>query len=61
MHIKELREKSVEDRKKVLLESKKELMNLRFQGRSGQLDNTARMREVRKTIARIKMLNSESK
>ena len=33
---------------------KEELFNLRFQLATGQLDNTARLKEVRKTIARIK-------
>ncbi len=36
-----------------------ELFNLRFQRASGQLTNTARVREVRKTIARIKTLLRE--
>lgn len=35
-------------------ELKEELFNLRFQKAIGQLDNTARIKEVRKTIARIK-------
>ncbi|MEN0651895.1 MULTISPECIES: 50S ribosomal protein L29 [Hyphobacterium] len=37
-----------------LLKLKKEQFNLRFQGASGQLENTARIRQVRRTIARIK-------
>ena len=38
-----------------LAETRKELFNLRFQLASGQLDNTARLREVRKDIARLSM------
>ena len=36
-----------------LVAAKKELFNLRFQNATNQLDNTARIREVRKNIARI--------
>ena len=39
-----------------LNDSYQELFNLRFQRASGQLKNTARVREVRRTIARIKTL-----
>jgi len=38
-----------------LAETRKELFNLRFQLATGQLDNTARLREVRKDIARLSM------
>ena len=38
---------------------KEELFNLRFQQATGQLENTARLRQVRKTIARIKTILSE--
>lgn len=54
MIAKELREKSVDDLKADLLVLKKEQFNLRFQQSSGELDNTARMRTVRRDIARIK-------
>jgi large subunit ribosomal protein L29 len=40
-------------------EYKKELFNLRFQLATGQLENTARLRQVRKTIARIKTVLRE--
>jgi large subunit ribosomal protein L29 len=39
-----------------LSESKEELFNLRFQNATGQLDNTARLGQVRKDIARIETL-----
>ena len=40
-------------------ELKKELFGLRFQHATGQLENTARLREVRKSIARIKTILTE--
>ena len=42
-----------------LNEAKEELFNLRFQNATGQLDNTARLRQVRKDIARIETLLRE--
>ncbi len=42
--------------KSQLLDLKKEQFNLRFQRASGQLENTARMRQVRRDVARIKTL-----
>ena len=54
----ELRGKTSDELTDLLLDSKKELFNLRFQRASGQLENTARIREVRRNIARVKtMLN----
>lgn len=38
---------------------KEELFNLRFQQATGQLENTARLRQIRKNIARIKTILSE--
>ena len=43
-----------------LLQLKKEQFNLRFQRATGQLENTARVREVRRDIARIKTLLAEA-
>ena len=57
----ELRGKTVDELNDLLLSSKKELFNLRFQRASGQLENTARIREVRRDVARVKtMLNATS-
>ena len=42
-----------------LLKLKKEQFNLRFQGATGQLENTVRVREVRRDIARVKTIKSE--
>ena len=42
-----------------LINLKKEQFNLRFQGATGQIENTARIREVRRTVARIKTVQGE--
>ena len=54
MKAEELRAKSGAELSTMLLQLKKEQFNLRFQQAGGQLDNTARVREVRRDIARIK-------
>lgn len=54
MKAQELLGKSEDELKTELLDLKKEQFNLRFQQASGQLENTARMRQVRRDIARIK-------
>ena len=51
--VQELNTKTEEDLRQELTLAKKELFNLRFQNATNQLDNTARIREVRKNIARI--------
>ena len=57
----ELRAKSRDDLKEQLLELKKEQFNLRFQKATGQLENTARVREVRRDVARIKTILAETR
>lgn len=52
----ELRTKSPDQLSEQLLELKKEQFNLRFQKATGQLENTARVREVRRDIAKIKTI-----
>jgi large subunit ribosomal protein L29 len=52
----ELRTRSEDELKDSLLGLRKEAFNLRFQRASGQLENTARIREVRRDIARIKTI-----
>ncbi len=52
-YVKELQAQSVEQLQAQLVDAKKELFNLRFQNATNQLDNTARIKEVRKNIARI--------
>jgi large subunit ribosomal protein L29 len=52
----DLRTKSPDELTDTLLGLRKEQFNLRFQQASGQLENTARVREVRRDIARIKTI-----
>ena len=52
-YMNELNSKSVDDLQKDLVAAKKELFNLRFQNATNQLDNTSRIKDVRKNIARI--------
>ena len=58
--VKELRGKSVEELNQELVAAKKELFNLRFQDATNQLDNTSRIKEVRKNIARIQTMITEA-
>lgn len=55
----DLRPKTDDELKDQLTELQKEQFNLRFQGASGQLEDTARVRTVRRDIARIKTLLNE--
>ena len=57
--VKELRGKSVEELNQELVAAKKELFNLRFQNATNQLDNTSRIKEVRRNIARIQTVSTE--
>ncbi|MBD5454502.1 MAG: 50S ribosomal protein L29 [Lachnospiraceae bacterium] len=52
-YVEDLRQKSDAELAQELVDAKKELFNLRFQNATNQLDNTARIKEVRKNIARI--------
>ena len=52
-YLEELRTQSAEELTAQLTAAKKELFNLRFQNATNQLDNTGRIKEVRKNIARI--------
>jgi large subunit ribosomal protein L29 len=54
MKAQELKEKTPDQLRDQLLALKKEAFNLRFQQASGQIENTARMRAVRRDVARIK-------
>ena len=51
--VKDLNTKSAAELNNELVATKKELFNLRFQNATNQLDNTSRIKEVRKNIARI--------
>lgn len=59
MTVQEIRELENADLLAKVEEYKKELFGLRFQHATGQLENTARIREVRKSIARIKTIIRE--
>ena len=61
MKISELRDLSDDQLQDELIKLKKEQFNLRFQAASGQLENTARVRTVRRTIAQIATLVNERK
>ena len=52
-YVEDLKAKSAAELNEELVADKKELFNLRFQNATNQLDNTSRIKEVRKNIARI--------
>ena len=52
-YVEDLKAKSAAELNEELVVAKKELFNLRFQNATNQLDNTSRIKEVRKNIARI--------
>ena len=63
MKMKEYREdlqtKTAQELQQQLVDAKKELFNLRFQNATNQLDNTARIKDVRRNIARIQTVISQ--
>jgi len=56
----DLRSKSDDQLKDQLVDLRKEAFNLRFQAASGQLENTARVKQVRRDISRIKTILGEN-
>jgi large subunit ribosomal protein L29 len=56
MKAEELRGKTMDELRDQLLDLKKEAFNMRFQRATGQLENTARVRQVRRDIARVKTI-----
>ena len=58
-YVEELKGKSAAELNEELVAAKKELFNLRFQNATNQLDNTSRIKEVRKNIARIQTVITE--
>ena len=61
-YVEELSKKSAAELNEELVNAKKELFNLRFQNATNQLDNTSRIKEVRKNIARIQtVISAQSK
>lgn len=59
MDANELRDKTPDQLRDALVDLKKEAFNLRFQQATGQLENTARMRQVRRDAARVKTILNE--
>lgn len=59
MSAQELRDKTPDQLRDELVQLKKEAFNLRFQQATGQLENTARMRQVRRDAARVKTILNE--
>ena len=60
--VEDLKAKSVAELNEELVAAKKELFNLRFQNATNQLDNTSRIKEVRRNIARIQtVITAKSK
>lgn len=59
MKVEDVRAKSDDELKEQLLDLRKEAFNLRFQTASGQLENTARVRQVRRDIGRVKTIVNE--
>ena len=57
--VEDLKPKSAAELNEELVAAKKELFNLRFQNATNQLDNTSRIKEVRKNIARIQTVIAE--
>ena len=58
-YVEDLNKKSAAELASELVAAKKELLNLRFQNATNQLDNTARIKEVRKNIARIQTVMTQ--
>ena len=58
-YVEELKAKTAAELNEELVAAKKELFNLRFQNATNQLDNTSRIKEVRKNIARIQTVIKE--
>lgn len=56
----DLRTKSKDELREELVSLKKEAFNLRFQAAAGQLENTARVRQIRRDIARINTILAEN-
>jgi ribosomal protein L29 len=58
-YVEDLKKKSATELNEELVAAKKELFNLRFQNATNQLDNTSRIKDVRKNIARIQTIITE--
>ena len=58
MKVEELKNKTLDQLKSILIDLKKESFNLRFQKANGQLENTARVKVVKRSVARVLTLIS---
>ena len=61
MKIEDIRALSEDQREDAILNLKKERFNLRFQRATGQLENTSRLKEARRDIARIKTITAQQR
>ena len=62
MKIEELKNKTLDQLKSILMDLKKESFNLRFQKANGQLENTSRVKVVKRSVARVlTLINNVSK
>ncbi len=61
MKAEDLKTKTVDELKNMLMDLRKEQFNLRFQKSGGQLDNTAQMCTIRRDIARVKTFMNEKR
>ena len=62
MKIEELKNKTLDQLKSILIDLKKESFNLRFQKANGQLENTARVKIVKRSVARVlTLINNKDK
>ena len=62
MKIEELKNKTLDQLKSILIDLKKESFNLRFQKANGQLENTSRVKVVKRSVARVlTLINNVSK
>ena len=59
-YLEELLAKSADELQTELVSAKKELFNIKFQNATNQLDNTARIKEVRRNIARIQTVITQN-
>ena len=59
MKIADIRDMTPDQLDDEVVKLRKEAFNLRFQRATGQLENTARLREIRRTVARIKTIQGE--
>ena len=61
MKVEDIRAMSADQMEDAILNLKKERFNLRFQRATGQLENTSRLRETRRDIARIKTIAAQQR